>query len=153
MLAGVGCKDYDDDIDKLNDRLDELTTGKIATLESQLGSLQTAVDNLKSADDALGKRIDELKSDADANAKDIEALEKAQDQLQKDIDAIEKDLADNYVTKSYLNTTLSSYATTKYVGDAVAAVTNNLGKFTTEKAIHDAINASKDAAIAAAGDD
>ena len=70
MLAGVGCKDYDDDIDKLNDRLDELTTGKIATLESQLGSLQTAVDNLKSADDALGKRIDELKSDADANAKD-----------------------------------------------------------------------------------
>ena len=112
LLAGVGCKDYDDDIDKLNDRLDELTTGKIATLESQLGSLQTAVDNLKSADDALGKRIDELKSDADANAKDIEALEKAQDQLQKDIDAIEKDLADNYVTKSYLNTTLSSYATT-----------------------------------------
>mgnify|MGYP000827184855 CR=1 FL=1 len=63
LLAGVGCKDYDDDIDKLNDRLDELTTGKIATLESQLGSLQTAVDNLKSADDALGKRIDELKSD------------------------------------------------------------------------------------------
>ena len=152
MLAGVGCKDYDDDIDKLNDRLDELTTGKIATLESQLGSLQTAVDNLKSADDALGKRIDDLKSDADANAKDIEALEKAQDQLKKDIDAIEKDLADNYVTKSYLNTTLSSYATTKYVGDAVAAVTNNLGKFTTEKAIQDAINAAKDAAIAAAGD-
>ncbi len=26
LLAGVGCKDYDDDIDKLNDRLDELTT-------------------------------------------------------------------------------------------------------------------------------
>ena len=152
MLAGVGCKDYDDDIDQLNNRLDELTTGKIATLESQLGSLQTAVDNLKSADEALGKRIDDLKSDADANAKDIEALEKAQGQLQKDIDAIEKDLSDNYVTKSYLNTTLSSYATTKYVGDAVAAVTNNLGKFTTEKAIQDAINAAKDAAIAAAGD-
>ena len=52
MLAGVGCKDYDDDIDKLNNRLDELTTGKIATLESQLSSLQTSVDNLKSADEA-----------------------------------------------------------------------------------------------------
>ena len=152
MLAGVGCKDYDDDIDKLNNRLDELTSGKIATLESQLSSLQTSVDNLKSADEALGKRIDELKSDADANAKDIEALEKAQEQLQKDIEAIEKDLSDNYVTKSYLNTTLSSYATTKYVGDAVAAVTQNLGKFTTEKAIQDAINAAKDAAIKAAGD-
>ena len=100
MLAGVGCKDYYDDIDKLNNRLDELTTGKIATLESQLSSLQTSVDNLKSADEALSKRIDELKSDADANAKDIEALEKAQEQLQKDIEAIEKDLSDNYVTKS-----------------------------------------------------
>lgn len=34
MLAGVGCKDYDDDIDKINDRIDELTTGKIADIES-----------------------------------------------------------------------------------------------------------------------
>lgn len=152
MLAGVGCKDYYDDIDKLNNRLDELTTGKIATLESQLSALQTTVDNLKNADDALGKRIDELKSDVDANAKDIEALEKAQDQLRKDIDAIEKDLSDNYVTKSYLNTTLASYATTKYVGDAIAAITTNMGKFTSEKAIQDAIDAAKNAAIEAAGD-
>lgn len=27
MLVGVGCKDYDDDIDKVNDRLDQLETG------------------------------------------------------------------------------------------------------------------------------
>ena len=26
MLAGVGCKDYDDDIDKLNNRVDGLET-------------------------------------------------------------------------------------------------------------------------------
>ena len=152
VVAGsVGCKDYDDDIDQLNNRLDELTTGKIATLESQLSSLQTTVDNLKSADDALGKRIDELKSDVDANANDIEALENAQDQLEQDIDAIEKDLSNNYATKNYLNTTLASYATTKYVGDAVAAVTSSLGKFANEKAIQDAIDAAKDAAVKAAG--
>lgn len=153
VVAGsVGCKDYDDDIDQLNNRLDELTTGKIATLESQLSSLQTTVDNLKSADDALGKRIDELKSDVDANANDIEALENAQDQLEQDIDAIEKDLSDNYATKSYLNTTLASYATTKAVGDAVAAVTSSLGKFANEKAIQDAIDAAKEAAVTAAGE-
>lgn len=230
VVAGsVGCKDYDDDIDQLNNRLDELTTGKIATLESQLSSLQTSVDNLKSADDALGKRIDELKSDlgkriddlksdatamgsqlsslqasvnslnsaddalgkriddlqtelgkqigdlqddVEANATEIAALKKAQEklqeidavatdveelkaaqkQLQKDIDAIEQDLADNYATKDYLQTTLASYATTKSVGDAVAAVTNNLGKFTSEKAIQDAIDAAKEAAITAAGE-
>ena len=47
MLAGVGCKDYDDDINKINDRIDELTTGKIADIESQLSSMQTTVESLK----------------------------------------------------------------------------------------------------------
>ena len=27
VVAGVGCKDYDDDITSLNNRIDELTTG------------------------------------------------------------------------------------------------------------------------------
>lgn len=49
MLTGVSsCKDYDDDIDNINNRLDELTTGKIASIESQLGSLQTTVTSLES---------------------------------------------------------------------------------------------------------
>ena len=64
MLAGVsGCKDYDDDIDNINNRLDELTTGKIASIESQLGSLQTTVTGLESLSEqvaSIAGKIDGL---------------------------------------------------------------------------------------------
>ena len=58
----------------------------------------------------------------------------------------------SYVTKDYLTTTLGSYATTQYVGDAIKAVTDALGSFTTDEAIQAAIDAAKQAAITAAGD-
>lgn len=136
MLAGVGCKDYDDDINKINDRLDELTTGKIADIESQISSMQTTIQNLQ----ALETRIKALE-DAQVTDADLQKLQDA-------IDAIEA----NYVTKDYLTTTLGSYATTKYVGDAIKAVTDALGTFTTDEAIQAAIDAAKQAAITAAGD-
>ena len=136
MLAGVGCKDYDDDINKINDRLDELTTGKIADIESQISSMQTTIQNLQ----ALETRIKALE-DAQVTDADLQKLQDA-------IDAIEA----NYVTKDYLTTTLGSYATTQYVGDAIKAVTDALGKFTTDEAIQAAIDAAKQAAITAAGD-
>lgn len=135
MLAGVGCKDYDDDINKINDRLDELTTGKIADIESQISSMQTTIENLK----ALETRIKALE-DAQVTDADLQKLQDA-------IDAIEA----NYVTKDYLTTTLGSYATTQYVGDAIKAVTDALGKFTTDDAIQAAIDAAKQSAIEAAG--
>lgn len=135
MLAGVGCKDYDDDINKINDRLDELTTGKIADIESQISSMQTTIQNLQ----ALETRIKALE-DAQVTDADLQKLQDA-------IDAIEA----NYVTKDYLTTTLGSYATTQYVGDAIKAVTDALGKFTTDDAIQAAIDAAKQSAIEAAG--
>lgn len=136
MLAGVGCKDYDDDINKINDRLDELTTGKIADIESQISSMQTTIQNLQ----ALETRIKALE-DAQVTDADLQKLQDA-------IDAIEA----NYVTKDYLTTTLGSYATTQDVGKAIKAVTDALGSFTTDEAIQAAIDAAKQAAITAAGD-
>lgn len=135
MLAGVGCKDYDDDINKINDRLDELTTGKIADIESQISSMQTTIENLQ----ALETRIKALE-DAQVTEADLQKLQDA-------IDAIEA----NYVTKDYLTTTLGSYATTQYVGEAIKAVTDALGSFTTDEAIQAAIDAAKQSAIEAAG--
>ena len=136
MLAGVGCKDYDDDINKINDRLDELTTGKIADIESQISSMQTTIENLKALETRIKALEDSQVTDAD--------LQKLQDA----IDAIEA----SYVTKDYLTTTLGSYATTQYVGEAIKAVTDALGSFTTDEAIQAAIDAAKQAAITAAGE-
>ena len=142
MLAAVGCKDYDDDIDKINDRIDGLTTGKIADVESQLQSMQSVIDNLKTANEAINKEIENLKNDATA----IDALKKAQEQLQKDIDAIEK----NMVTSDLLTTTLSSYGITESVADAIK-LAKGLKKYTNDGAIDAAIQAAQDAAVAAAG--
>lgn len=137
MLAGVGCKDYDDDINKINDRIDKLTTGKIADIESQLNSMKTTVESLK----ALESRVKALEDTQIITDEDLQPLRNA-------INAIEA----NYVTQDYLTMTLNSYAMTQDVGKAIKAVTDALGKFKTESAIQEAINAAKDAAVAAAGE-
>ena len=98
--------------------------------------MQTTIENLK----ALETRIKALE-DAQVTEADLQKLQDA-------IDAIEA----SYVTKDYLTTTLGSYATTQYVGDAIKAVTDALGSFTTDEAIQAAIDAAKQAAITAAGD-
>ena len=43
LLAGVGCKDYDDDIKEINNKIEGLETGKLASLEEQLNSLKVTI--------------------------------------------------------------------------------------------------------------
>lgn len=140
-LTQVGC--YDQQIDDLNNRIDELTTGKIASIESQYSSLQTTLSSLQSADAAMTTKIAAL----EAGSKEVADLKAAQATLQAAIDAVEAQL-DGFLTKTQLDATLASYATAKDVADVVA----NLGKFAKEADIQAAINEAKDAAIAAAGE-
>lgn len=140
-LTQVGC--YDQQIDDLNNRIDELTTGKIASIESQYSSLQTTLSSLQSADAAMTTKIAAL----EAGSKEVADLKAAQATLQAAIDAVEAQL-DGFLTKTQLDATLASYATAKDVADVVA----NLGKFAKEADIQAAINEAKAAAIAAAGE-
>ena len=50
LLAGVGCKDYDDDIKEINNKIEGLETGKLASLEEQLNSLKVTISTLEQAD-------------------------------------------------------------------------------------------------------
>lgn len=154
-LTWVGCSNYDEDIEKLNNRIDELSTGKLATIESQQASLQSALDNLRSADTALGSRIDELKSQMSggATAADLKKLEDAQKALEATIETIEGKLEKlkNAATQDWVTATLEAYATTQEVGKITAAI-EALGKFTSEEAIQAAIDAAKNAAVTAAGE-
>lgn len=62
-FAFTGCTDYEDDINKLNDRLDALETGKIADVESQLASLESSIKSANDAIDAIeALGLDELKT-------------------------------------------------------------------------------------------
>lgn len=159
MLAGVsGCKSYDDDIDNINSRLDDLTTGKIATIESQLGSLQTTVSSLES----LSEQVSSLSGKVDGMVT-AEDLQKA---VNDALTELKGQLADTYVTGDLLNTTLLDYATTQSVGDIAGridklegeidklATSTDLDAAVTEalKTIRSEIETAKAAAIKAAGE-
>ena len=155
MLAGVsGCKDYDDDIDNINNRLDELTTGKIASIESQLGSLQTTVTSLESLSEqvaAISGKLDGLATDSDVQTAIDNALAELKEQL-----------GDTYVTGDLLNTTLLGYATTQSVGDIAGRVSDlesEIGKLASSEDLADQltkirgeIETAKNAAVKAAGE-
>lgn len=155
MLAGVsGCKDYDDDIDNINNRLDELTTGKIASIESQLGSLQTTVTGLESLSEqvaSIAGKIDGLATDSDVQTAIDNALAELKEQL-----------GDTYVTGDLLNTTLLGYATTQSVGDIAGRVSDlesEIGKLASSEDLADQltkirgeIETAKNAAVKAAGE-
>lgn len=155
MLAGVsGCKDYDDDIDNINNRLDELTTGKIASIESQLGSLQTTVTGLESLSEqvaAISGKLDGLATDSDVQTAIDNALAELKEQL-----------GDTYVTEDLLNTTLLGYATTQSVGDIAGRVSDlesEIGKLASSEDLADQltkirgeIETAKNAAVKAAGE-
>ena len=106
-LTQVGC-DYGQQIDDLNNRIDELTTGKIASIESQYNSLQTTLAALQAKDATMETKSAEL---------------------QAAINTLQNSLS-GFLTKDQLAATLTSYATVtelaKYataddVEDAIAA--------------------------------
>lgn len=108
MLAFTGCTDYEDDINKLNERIDALETGKIADVESQLSTLQNAINTAQTAIDALeGLGLDELKTTVE--------------DLKLTIDGIN---LDDYATKSYADATFATK-------DAVSALEKSLGALET----------------------
>ena len=70
MLAGVGCKNYDDDIDKINNRLDELYV-TVADLDEQIESVRNAIPSL----DALNEEVAALRSELDAVKTDVASID------------------------------------------------------------------------------
>lgn len=61
MLAGVGCKDYDDDIDAINKKLDDIETVTIAGLREQIKGIEGTVKGLQPLTEkveALEKKLD-----------------------------------------------------------------------------------------------
>lgn len=113
-LTQVGC-DYGQQIDDLNNRIDELTTGKIASIESQYSSLQTTLAALQAKDATMETKSAEL---------------------QTAINTLQSSLS-GFLTKDQLNATLTSYATVEQLA--------KLGDLATEEAIRAAIAAAGEA--------
>ena len=173
-LTWVGCSDYDQDIADLNSRIDELTTGKIASIESQYSSLQSTLNSLQSADAAMTSKIAALEASAKQDVADLKGeqaaiqqaladMEAAQKTLKETIAAVEAQL-DGFLTKSDLDATLASYATTEALAEVaaldgvedavVAKAIEEATKAAVEaagKALEESFQAKFDAALASAG--
>ena len=70
MLAGVGCKDYDDDIDDINKKIDDLNAK--VELKADASALQTISDKLKDVDFSKFVTDAELSQELAAYVKDAD---------------------------------------------------------------------------------
>ena len=76
VLAFTGCTDYEDDINGLSERIDALETGKIADVEKQVSSLQSAITTAQNAIDALeALNLEELKTTVESLQSTVEAID------------------------------------------------------------------------------
>lgn len=143
----VSCDDYDDDINNLQTQINELKTGSIAGVESQLQSLSATVSSLSAATDA------------------IKGLQSSLSGLQTSVSSLEagiESIRNSFVSKDFLTTTLSSYATTQSVAEmaqelrkAISEAKGEVGEedlAELQKTIETKIAEAQAAAVKAAGE-
>lgn len=133
----VGCVDYTDDFNAIDERLDALELKDIPSIEEQIESINAQLTSLKATDEAIKEQISELEKSDKATAEEISSL-KAKDQ------ALEKSINDlqNYVDTQIANAksevaaayaTVEQYNTIAAQLNALQSSTNKLGEELTAK--------------------
>jgi surface protein len=96
-LCAVACKDYSVDIDELTDRVEELESGKIATISQQIASINNSIPSLQTADNELKVMIENLNKSAgdlsDAISANEEKLQNFKGDIDKTIEALREEFA------------------------------------------------------------
>lgn len=107
MLAGVGCKSYDDDIDSINKKLDELETVTIKDLQSQIDGVKSSVEVIED----LSSRLSTLEGTVEGMGDVAQKLRDLENTLKSYVDNAVKDseqtLRNEFATKSALNELIS----------------------------------------------
>ena len=74
MLTFTGCTDFQDDINSLNDRLDALETGELASVSEQVKSLEEALNQANQTIDGLSGSVADLSGSLTDLSGDVEAM-------------------------------------------------------------------------------
>mgnify|MGYP005889191155 FL=1 len=131
MLAGVGCKDYDDDIDSINKRLDGMDV-TISSLPEQLETIKKTIPNITSLTSKVNELAGKLDGVSDLKGQ-LEKLNGLESSLKQYVtteigkattaDALKKALGNYYATATALNDLDTAIeAITKKGGSIDAAV-------------------------------
>ncbi len=132
----VGCVDYTDDINAIDERLDKLEQA-VPSIEEQIESINTQLKSLKATDEAIKEQISELEKSNNATASEIADLKKKDSALEKSINDLQ-----NYVDTQIANAkseAAAAYATVEQYNTIVAQLgalqssTSKLGEELTAK--------------------
>ena len=138
-------KDYTEDINTINGRLDKLEQESIPSVNEQLKLLETAIATLKDVDKDLGQLIDDLEKTSGTHTTEInslkeqdkaldtrvKALESAKDSLEDDVKSLEDKATETLSQLQETNNSLSALSTT------VSTLGTNLGNL--DKKIDEAV--------------
>lgn len=101
VFAFTGCTDYEEDINSINNRLDELTTGQIASMDDQIKSLGEAIDEANGLITTLQGDVDALEAAKETLEGEIETLNGSIETINGnittingEIDALQEQLSD-----------------------------------------------------------
>ena len=131
MLAGVGCKDYDDDIDSINKRLDGMDV-TVADLQTQITNVKNSIPTL----DELNKKVNDLTNGLNGVKSDISSINKEIDAIgdvQAKLNTLKSDLQ-AYVngkvqsSEQTLRKEIATKATASDIEKAVKALKDDLDR-------------------------
>ena len=91
-LVASGCADYDSDIKNLEQRIDEIESNQIKSIESQIKNINESLPKLEQADKDLKGMITSLEGTAADLAKSISDNEKSIAAVKSDLESAVKDL-------------------------------------------------------------
>ena len=142
LLSLSSCKDYDEDIDYLQDQLASLTS----TVEDQASEVESNVASLESTATSLSAQIEEVQDelqtaiDEKASSDDVETLEYELAALESSLSSVESAI-------EALESALDDYATAEELTEQVEALSTGIAEAKADAA---AAQSTADAAAAAA---
>ena len=104
----VGCVDYTDDINAIDERLDALEQS-VPSIEEQISAIQTSIKALEEVDKSLDESIKALEASDKATAEEIAALKEADKAIEAKIEELKKYIDD--VLRSTKDWLIATFAT------------------------------------------
>lgn len=124
-FAFTGCTDYEDDINSINNRLDALETGKIASVEEQVAALEKTLESVQTVVDGLeALDLESLIGKVDGMESAIDGLESTIDELKNTVDGI--DLS-KYAEKSYVDATFATKESVAEINETLGTLAGKIG--------------------------
>lgn len=95
LLVSYGCADYDAEFKRVDDRIDEIESNRIPSIEKQLEKINASLPELERTDLEIKKMIESLDKTADDLRKDIGENENRVSEVRSELEKAVKELQDS----------------------------------------------------------